>query len=195
MVHGVCPVVVDDKLWFFYRYEKPEHIVTTYSFYPKGTMLHAEFPKAMVDLSDHYPLQVELEPTRLAILVNERGVGDMCFHEGEWAGTRGRAIPIDGFQLTLRDADCGISYQAHLQDTGDTAWVRDGEYVGTRGASRAVEGFTIRLIGPEASKYELTYRAHIQNQGDTPEVNQGEFCGTKNQRRAVEAIYIKLRRK
>jgi endonuclease/exonuclease/phosphatase family metal-dependent hydrolase len=191
MVYGVCPIVFANKLWLFYSY----HSKTPGGYYPNGVMLHAQIPTVKVDLSDHYPLMVELEPAMANILVDERGIGDVIFHEGEWAGTLGKSIPIDGFQLSSGRPDFKFRYKAHLQGSGDTQWKNDGEYIGTRGESRAVEGFTIELTGPGASSYKLSYRAHVQNQGDTAFVEEGYFCGTTRLGRAIEAIYLRLGRK
>jgi len=187
VVYGVCPVVFDDKLWLFYPYYSA---LTGY--YPNLTMLHTQIPTPKVDLSDHYPLMVELEPPIGS--VNIRGSGVVLFCEGNWAGTRGKATPLDGFVLRSPLPNLHFRYKAHVQNTGDTEWKNDGEYAGSLD-ELAIEGFTIKLTGTGASLYRLSYRAHLQNQGDTEWTKEGEFCGTTQQSRAVEAIYIRLERK
>ena len=67
-----------------------------------------------------------------------------------------------------------------------------GNFVGTRGQSRRLEGFAIRVVGPEAYKYDIFYAAHLQDIGDTAEFKNGGFCGTRFQYRRLEAIKVRL---
>ena len=195
MIDGVCPIVFDKKVWLFYPYLNTTK--TAGGYYGDDIMLHAQIPTVKVDLSDHYPLLVDFEPANFLanIMVHESGVGEVIFHEDEWAGTRGEAIPLNGFKLTSRrKADFTFEYMAHFQDSGDTRWEPDGTYLNKPG--KRLEGFAIRLVGPEASKFELTYTAHVATKGDLlPFTDEGEYCGTKDEKLAVEAIYLKLKRK
>jgi endonuclease/exonuclease/phosphatase family metal-dependent hydrolase len=195
MINGVCPVRFDGKLWLFYPYLNTT--ATAGGYYGDNMLLHAFMPEVRVDVSDHYPLMVDLEArTILAnILVTIRGAGDVTFGDDAWAGTRGEALPLDGYQLNSRLQGLGFSYMGHIQNVGDTDWVPDGSYIGKRGESKQLEGFAIKLTGPAASSYRLTYRAHIQRQGDTAFFNEGDYCGTRNEGKAVEAMWIKLERK
>jgi len=79
---------------------------------------------------------------------------------------------------------------AHVQDIGDTSWVREGQYVGTKGQSKRIEGFAIRLTGSQASKYDVFYQAHVEGIGNTPRVGNGQFSGTRGQSKRVEAISV-----
>lgn len=195
MIHGVCPIRFDNKLWLFYPYLNTTK--TAGGYYGDNMLLHTFMPDVRVDVSDHYPLVVDLEVRTIIVnvMVTIRGVGDVTFGDGAWAGTRGDSIPLDGFQLNSRTQGLGFSYMGHIQDVGDTDWVPDGTYIGKRGQSKRLEGFAIKLTGPAASSYRLTYQAHIQNEGDTRVFNEGEFCGYRNKKLAVEAMLIKLERK
>jgi hypothetical protein len=197
MIGGVCPVLFHDKLWLFYPYLNTTGLAGGY--YGDEIMIQTQMPDLQVDLSDHYPLLVDMEmKTRsslLNVMVHLQDIGDVTFSDGQWAGSRGEARQIEGFQLNPGVPGLTLRYMAHLHDVGDTGWVREGRYIGTRGQAKAVEGFAIQLTGAAASHYHLSYRAHLQDTEDTPFVKDGEFCGTRGQNRRVEAIWIKLQRK
>ncbi|MEH1903426.1 MAG: hypothetical protein V7L04_18945 [Nostoc sp.] len=84
-----------------------------------------------------------------------------------------------------------IQYQAHLQDLGDTSFVKQPLLCGTSGQSRRLEGFLIKLA-PGSAQVSLQYFAHIQNIGDTSWVSLGQYCGTKDQSLRVEGFAIAL---
>ena len=140
-------------------------------------------------------IQVEkasLPDPGLRELVHIQNIGDRIFPEGAVAGTTGQALRLEGFQINLDSPIPGLSmeYMAHIQDIGDTSWVREGQYVGTKGQSRRIEGFAIRLTGSEASKYDVFYKAHVEGIGDTAKVGNSQFCGTRGQSKRVEAISV-----
>jgi hypothetical protein len=58
---GVCPAKVNDRLWLFYPYfDVGKPLVATTR---PHTMVHAQVPDTQVDVSDHYPLLVDLKLT------------------------------------------------------------------------------------------------------------------------------------
>jgi phospholipase C len=195
MINGVCPIVFQNKRWLFYPYLNTTG--TAGGYYGDNMMIHAEIPTVKVDLSDHYPLLIDFAPATVFanVMVHEWGVGEVIFKENEWAGTRGEARMLSGFKLTSRQReDFTLEYMAHFQDSGDTEWKPDGTYLNKPG--KRLEGFAIRLVGPGASKYELTYTAHVATKGDlSPFTKEGKYCGTTDEKLAVEAIYVKLERK
>lgn len=131
------------------------------------------------------------------VLVHLQDIGDLTFHEDEFAGTRGQSRRLEGFQLSFNPRLDGLSiqYMAHLQDIGDVPWVPEGQFVGTRGQSRRLEGFAIKLTGKHASEFTVQYMAHLQDIGDISWVSDGEFCGTRGQSRRVEGISVKVIKK
>jgi hypothetical protein len=133
----------------------------------------------------------------LRVEVHIQNVGDRQFGAGEFAGTRGQSLAIEGLSVALVNPIAGleIEYMAHVAQKGDLAWVRNGQYAGTRGESLAVEGFAMRLSGPEATNYELTYSAHVQNIGDVPPQSNGSYCGTRGRGLKVEGLTVYLRKK
>lgn len=137
----------------------------------------------------------KLVPLRVGVHI--QNVGDRQFGVGEFAGTRGQSLAIEGLSVALVNPIAGleIEYMAHVAQKGDLAWVRNGQYAGTRGESLAVEGFSLRLSGPEAANYELTYSAHVQNIGDVPLQSSGNYCGTRGRGLKVEGLTVYLRKK
>lgn len=131
------------------------------------------------------------------VLVHLEGIGDLAFHEDEFAGTRGQSRRLEGFQLSFNPLLDGLSmqYMAHLQGNGDVAWVSGGQFVGTRGQSRRLEGFAIKLTGKHASEFTVKYMAHLEGTGDTDWYSDGQFCGTRGQSRRVEGICVKVVKK
>jgi uncharacterized protein YjdB len=156
--------------------------------------LKAEDDSTTINLNGK-KIQVEkasLPDPGLRELVHIQNIGDRIFPEGAVAGTTGQALRLEGFQINLDSPIPGLSmeYMAHIQDIGDTSWVREGQYVGTKGQSRRIEGFAIRLTGSEASKYDVFYKAHVEGIGDTAKVGNSQFCGTRGQSKRVEAISV-----
>ncbi|MEG4087957.1 hypothetical protein [Microcoleus sp. Pol12B4] len=156
--------------------------------------LKAEDDSATIHLNGK-EIQIEkasLPDPGLRELVHIQDIGDRIFPEGAVAGTTGQSRRLEGFQINLDSPIPGLSmeYMAHIQDIGDTSWVREGQYVGTKGQSRRVEGFAIRLTGSEASKYDVFYQAHVEGIGDTARVGNGQFSGTRGQSKRVEAISV-----
>ena len=140
-------------------------------------------------------IQVEkasLPDPGLRELVHIQDIGDRIFPEGAVAGTTGQSRRLEGFQINLDSPIPGLSmeYMAHVQDVGDTSWVREGQYVGAKGQSKRIEGFAIRLTGSQASKYDVFYQAHVEGIGNTPRVGNGQFSGTRGQSKRVEAISV-----
>jgi uncharacterized protein YjdB len=133
-------------------------------------------------------------PVGLSGLVHLQDIGDVPLVNDQFAGTRGEARRLEGFQIEFNPPfpELTLHYMAHLQDTGDTAWVEGGEFVGTRGESRRLEGFAIELTGPAAKRYSVSYMAHLEGLGDTAFCSNGQFCGTRGQSRRVEGIQVHI---
>jgi len=130
----------------------------------------------------------------LEVLVHLAGIADLSFRENEFAGTRGQARRLEGFQLEISPAVAGLSmrYMAHLQGIGDVPFVNEGQFIGTRGEARRLEGFAIELTGTAAANYRVAYMAHLQGTGDTGVCYDGQFCGTRGEARRVEGILVRV---
>jgi uncharacterized protein YjdB len=92
----------------------------------------------------------------------------------------------------VRDRDeTRVSYQAHVQDYGWLAWVKDGEVAGTTGQSRRMEALKVKL--PRHSHGHVCYSAHVQNIGWQHRVCDGEVAGTTGRSLRMEAVKIWLK--
>ncbi len=87
-----------------------------------------------------------------------------------------------------------LNYSAHVQNIGNTSWVKSGEIIGTTGKNLRMEGITVKLDQTEANALSGTimYRTHVQDLGWTEWKNAGQFSGTIGQKKRIEAIEIKL---
>ncbi|WP_071516545.1 hypothetical protein [Geitlerinema sp. PCC 9228] len=128
----------------------------------------------------------------LKVLVHIQGMGDREFRDGEYAGTRGQARALEGYQLDFQTPVAGLQlkYMAHIAGMGDTKAFNTGEYAGTRGKARRLEGFAIQLDGPQAANYDVFYRAHVERMGDTKVHSNGQYCGTKGKGLRVEGMQV-----
>jgi len=125
-------------------------------------------------------------------VVHVQDLGDQPLEDAHWAGTKGQSLRLEGFAIDFSPPmpGLGLEYMCHLQNTDDTPWMAGGSFCGTRGQSRRLEGLAIRLIGPEAAKYDIYYACHLQDIGDTGPVMNGDFCGTRGQSRRLEALEV-----
>ena len=161
----------------------------------RGKSLRIEGIKVWVQPSKSAVAAVKPQPPAtvgLKVLAHVQGVGDRTFKAQEDAGSRGKGLRLEGFQINIDPAIPGLSiqYMAHVEGVGDTPWINEGDLAGFRGKSKRIEGFAIRLAGPEASKYDVFYTAHIQNIGDTPPVANGQYCGTRGKSLRVESMKV-----
>lgn len=134
----------------------------------------------------------------LKVLVHVQSKGDMTFRENELAGTTGKSLRLEGFQIALAETIPGVSleYTARVQGMSDDGEpVPGGMFAGTRGQSKALEGFAIKLVGPKSGSYDVWYAAHLQSTGTTPLVSNGAFCGTRGLSKRVEAILVRVTKK
>jgi len=133
----------------------------------------------------------------ISIVVHLAGVGDRLY-PGGFSGTRGESRHIEGFQLVNPVVsgpalpNVSIEYCVHMQGKGDTAWVSQPQYAGTKGEGRWIEGFAAKLVGAEASRYDICYSAHVAGLGDVATSKNGAYCGTKGQSRRMEGLTMWL---
>ncbi|MCU0543738.1 MAG: hypothetical protein MUE44_16410 [Oscillatoriaceae cyanobacterium Prado104] len=128
----------------------------------------------------------------LKVLAHIQGIGDRTFGSQEYAGTKGKGLRVEGFQINLEPPISGlkVEYMAHVEGVGDTPWMGEGELAGFRSQAKRIEGFAVRLSGPEAAKYDVFYSAHIQNIGDTEVSSNGAYCGTRGKALRIEGIKV-----
>ncbi|MCX9012551.1 MAG: neuraminidase-like domain-containing protein [Candidatus Methanoperedens sp.] len=149
----------------------------------------------LVKIEDH--MLDTWDPLTLKVLVHLQDIGDLTFHENEFAGTKGEGRRLEGFQIDFNPPipNLGMRYMAHLQDLGNVPYVNAGQFIGTRREGRRLEGFSIELTGLEADNYEVIYMAHLQGSGDTELCRAGQFCGTRGKGISVEGIMVRIIKK
>lgn len=84
----------------------------------------------------------------------------------------------------------GISYAAHVSNTGWQASVLNGNIAGTVGEAKAVEALTVTVQGIQ--DLGVKYSAHVSNVGWQDYVSDGAVAGTTGQGKQTEAIKIEL---
>lgn len=84
-----------------------------------------------------------------------------------------------------------ISYQAHSQDKGWMALVKDGATAGTTGQSKRLEAMIVNLKDSKG-KSMIQYRAHVADMGWQSWKSSGQTAGTTGKSKAIEAVQIKL---
>lgn len=143
------------------------------------------------------PSPPSAESPGLKVLVHIERLGDRLFGHDEFAGTRGRALRVEGFAINIEPPIPGLSleYMGHLEGIGDTPWTPEGQFLGTRGSGKRMEGFAIRLTGEKAEQYNIYYIAHIQNLGDSSVCFNGDYCGTRGQGLRIEGLKVWLQKR
>ncbi|OCR02547.1 hypothetical protein BCD67_01285 [Oscillatoriales cyanobacterium USR001] len=165
----------------------------------RGKSLRIEGIKIWVEPSKNAVVAQAQPPANvgLKVLAHIQSVGDRIFKAKEDAGSRGKSLRLEGFQIEIEPPIPGLSiqYMAHVEGVGDTSWLNQGEFAGFRGKSKRIEGLAIRLVGPQADKYDVFYSAHVQNIGDISPVANGQYCGTRGKALRVESMKVWIQAK
>ncbi|MXV43597.1 hypothetical protein GS501_00695 [Saccharibacter sp. 17.LH.SD] len=86
--------------------------------------------------------------------------GDVKQSFGEWVGTPGSQLWVEGFAInTDRITTNDIEYQAVLGRGWLSPWVEGGQFCGSRGMSLPILGLRVRLRGEAASQWSLRVSA------------------------------------
>jgi hypothetical protein len=128
----------------------------------------------------------------LAYRVRCEMIGDSSAVPNGWfAGTRGRALQLEGYQIDVLSPDIELSSMAHFDETGDTPWQPSETVMGMHEEPRRLEGFAVQLTRG-GDRFDVLYMAHVSWVGDTEWYANGEFCGTRGEDRQIEGINIVL---
>lgn len=71
---------------------------------------------------------------------------------GELAGTEGRSLRVEAFQVKLEGAVADVYdvyYRVHAQNNGWMGWAKNGEFAGTEGQSLRLEAIEIKLVSKD----------------------------------------------
>src|SRR6185437_13616408 len=95
------------------------------------------------------------------VVAHVQRTGDVPSPIGDWVGTRGSRLWIEGFSLTPRDGikPTDVEYQAVLGRGWLSPWIEGGKFCGSRGMALPLLGLKIRLKGAAAKTHECSYTA------------------------------------
>ncbi len=135
-------------------------------------------------------------PTDAEVVAHVQRMGDVGVRIGEWLGTRGSRLWIEGFGIAPREgvSAADIEYQAVLGRDWLSPWVEGGKFCGSRGMALPVLGLTVRLKGAAAAAHDLSYAATFVDGSTIGPVSAGEPCQAESLA-ALEAFQIELRPK
>jgi hypothetical protein len=130
------------------------------------------------------------------VVAHIQRMGDVPGHIGEWIGTRGSRLWIEGFGLAPRDgiSPAEIEYQAVLGKDWLSPWVEGGKFCGSRGMALPVLGLNVRLKGAAATTHELSYSASFVDGTTIGPLAAGEPCQAESLA-ALEAFQVVIRPK
>ncbi len=132
-------------------------------------------------------------PANADLVAHIQRMGDVGAKFGEWMGTRGSRLWIEGFGVAPREgvAPSDIEYQAVLGRDWLSPWVEGGKFCGSRGMALPLLGLTIRLKGEAASTHGLSYEATFVDGSASGPMQAGEPCQAESLA-ALEAFRIDL---
>jgi len=133
------------------------------------------------------------EAPKFDVVAHLQRTGDVGCHFGEWLGTRGSQLWIEGFGLAqIPDiAPEDLEYQAVLGRGWLSPWVASGKFCGSRGMALPLLGIRIRLLNAAARAYALSYSASFVDGTLVGPVESGEACEAESLA-ALEAIQITI---
>jgi hypothetical protein len=122
-----------------------------------------------------------------------QSTGDVGGQIGDWIGTRGSRMWIEGFAIAPASmvAPADIEYQAVLGRGWLSPWVEGGKFCGSRGMALPLLGLKIRLKGQAAKDYDCTYAATFVDGSTVGPVTTGETCEAESLA-ALEAFQIEF---
>lgn len=127
------------------------------------------------------------------IVAHVQRTGDLGAKFGDWIGTRGSKLWIEGFGIAptgeLSPAD--IEYQAVLGRGWLSPWVEGGKFCGSRGMALPLLGLKVRLTGDAAKRFDCSYSATFVDGSAVGPVASGETCEADSLA-ALEAFQIEI---
>ena len=117
-------------------------------------------------------------PETAELLVHVQRTGDVGVQFGEWAGSKGSGLWIEGFGLIPRAgiAATDVEYQAVLGRGWLSPWIEGGKFCGSRGMALPLLGVKIRLKGEAAKTHRCSYSASFVDGTSIGPVPGGETC-------------------
>ena len=137
------------------------------------------------------PVMVLTEPHD--IIAHIQRTGDTGRSFGEWVGTPGSQMAIEGFSLTAPKEfePSDLTYQAVLGRGWMSPWSESGHFCGSRGMALPILGLRVKLSGAAAKRYELRYDATFLDGTKLEGLGSEDTCETASLA-ALEAMRIEL---
>jgi hypothetical protein len=129
------------------------------------------------------------------VVAHVQRTGDVPAKFGEWVGTRGSQLWIEGFSVTPHDTvkPSDVEYQAVLGRGWLSPWIEGGKFCGSRGMALPLLGLKVRLKGAAAKSHECSYAATFVDGSSAGPVPAGETCEAESLA-ALESFQITIRR-
>ncbi len=140
------------------------------------------------------PVMVLTEPHD--IIAHVQRTGDTGRSFGEWVGTPGSQMAIEGFSLHApKDLEPGdLTYQAVLGRGWMSPWSDSGQFCGSRGMALPILGLKVKLSNAAAKRYDLRYSATFLDGTKLEDLGSEDICETPTLA-ALEAMRIELKPK
>ncbi len=135
-------------------------------------------------------------PADADVVAHVQRTGDVPGRIGEWAGTRGSRLWIEGFSLTPHEdiKPTELEYQAVLGRGWLSPWIEGGKFCGSRGMALPLLGLKVRLKGGAAKTHECNYSASFVDGSAVGPVPAGEACEAESLA-ALEAFQVVIQRR
>jgi hypothetical protein len=127
------------------------------------------------------------------VVAHVQRTGDVGAKLGDWLGTRGSKLWIEGFAIVPPDdvAPEDLEYQAVLGRGWNSPWMEGGKFCGSRGMALPLLGVRVRLKGSAAKTHMLHYAASFIDGTEVGPVPEGESCEAESLA-ALEALQVLL---
>jgi hypothetical protein len=167
---------------------------------PKLRVLRLSDPSASAEATEA-PAPVAKRPVMILtephdIVAHVQRTGDIGRSFGEWVGTPGSQMAIEGFSMTApKDLEPGdLSYQAVLGRGWLSPWAESGQFCGSRGMALPILGLKVKLSDAAAKVYDLRYAASFIDGTKLDDLKSEDSCETPSLA-PLEAMRVELVRK
>jgi hypothetical protein len=127
------------------------------------------------------------------VVAHVQRTGDVGARMGDWLGTRGSKLWIEGFAIVPPHgmAPEDLEYQAVLGRGWNSPWMEGAKFCGSRGMALPLLGIRVRLKGDAAKTHVLRYAATFIDGTEVGPVKEGEACEAESLA-ALEAVQVML---
>jgi hypothetical protein len=127
------------------------------------------------------------------VVAHVQRTGDIGAKIGDWLGTRGSKLWIEGFAILPPEGVSSeeVEYQAVLGRGWNSPWMEGGKFCGSRGMALPLLGVRARLKGNAAKTHTLRYAATFIDGTEVGPVEEGEACEAESLA-ALEALQVLL---